>query len=242
MSEYYKTSGFVIAKSDLKEADQLFGFYSKDFGKVRILGKSIRKIRSKLRAGVDMMYFSELEFVQGKGYKTLTDASVLEKYKDIRTNLNKLEIANRICETADSLIRGQEKDEGIFNLLNEVFNKLNNFQFSILNFQLMYHYFFWNFVSLLGYRIDMYDCPLCQGRFRPEGLCFMPEEGAVVCHNCSRGEIIEILPEAVKMVRFLTENGWERVSKLKFGKKHMEGLEDLSLRYLGYLKSMARCV
>ncbi|MCX6760396.1 MAG: DNA repair protein RecO, partial [Candidatus Nealsonbacteria bacterium] len=95
MTDYYRSPGFVIAKNDLREADQLFSFFSRDFGKVEILGRAVRKIKSKLRAGVDLIYFSELEFIQGKAYKTLTDSSVIEKFKNIRSDLNKLEIAHR---------------------------------------------------------------------------------------------------------------------------------------------------
>jgi len=237
MSEYYKTSGFVIAKNDLKEADQLFSFYSRDFGKIKILGRSIRKIKSKLRAGVDTMYFSELEFVQGKGYKTLTDALAIEKYRNIKCDLDKLEIANRICETANNLLHGQEKDESIFCLIDDTFKRLND---GVLNQELIYYHFFWNFVSLLGYQIDIYDCPLCQKRFVPEGLYFKPEEGGIVCGDCSNGEKTKISPDAVKLVRFLTENSWNGISKLKFEKKCLEELEELSSRYLRWLVAFSR--
>lgn len=235
MSEFYKSSGFVIAKRDLREADQLFSFYSKDFGKVEILGRAIRKIKSKLRAGVDMMYFSELEFIQGKAYKTLTDALAIEKFKNIKSDLAKLEIAHRICQAADSLIRGQERDDGIFDLLEETFTRLNG---NASNQELIYHHFFWNFVSLLGYQVDLYFCPLCQRKLAPDSLFFMPEEGGIACGDCSKEQEAKIYPEAIKMARFLTENDWERISKLKFDLKHLEYLEDFSSRYL---KAMVRC-
>ena len=59
-----------------------------------------------------------------------------------------MEIAQKISKAADVLIKGQEKDKRIFDLLKESFNKLNNLQSS----QLLYHYFFWNLVSFLGYQ------------------------------------------------------------------------------------------
>ncbi|MCX6759803.1 MAG: DNA repair protein RecO [Candidatus Nealsonbacteria bacterium] len=236
MSDFYRSPGFVIAKNDLREADQLFSFFSRDFGKVEILGRAVRKIRSKLRAGVDLIYFSELEFIQGKAYKTLTDSSVIEKFKNIRSDLNKLEIAHRICETSDTLIRGQEKDDGIYNLLDETLKRLNN---GVLNQELIYYHFFWNFVSLLGYQMDLYDCPLCQNKLTPDNLYFNPEEGAVAC--CAKKDV-KIYPEVVKIVRFLTENDWDMISKLRFERQHLEYLEDLSLRYLGYIKGMTHCV
>ena len=85
MAVHYRTQGFVLRKTDLREADQVFSIYTKDFGKLKILGKAIRKIKSKLRSGADLFYLSELEFIQGKAYKTLTDAIALNKFKNIRT-------------------------------------------------------------------------------------------------------------------------------------------------------------
>ena len=76
MATYYRTQGYVIKKTGLREADQLFTIYTEDYGKIDVLGRGIRKITSKLRSGIDLFCFSEIEFVQGKAYKTLTDAKI----------------------------------------------------------------------------------------------------------------------------------------------------------------------
>lgn len=112
MAVHYRTKGFVLAKKDLREADQLFSIYTQDFGKINILGRSIRKINSKLRAGINLFYLSEIEFIQGKNYKTLTDAIALQK-------LGYSENAFKISETLNSLVKEPEKDEKIWNLLTE---------------------------------------------------------------------------------------------------------------------------
>lgn len=243
MTDFYRSDGFVIAKNDIREADQLFRFYSRDFGKVEILGRAIRKIKSKLRAGIDLFYFSELEFIQGKAYKTLTDSLAIEKFKNIRQDLKKLEIAYRICETVDVLISGQEKDEKIFNLLEKIFTELNNCKLENDNqkLEIFYYYFFWNFTSLLGYQIDLHNCSLCQEKLSPESLFFEPEDGGMVCDNC-RKVGLKIYPEAVKIARFLTKNCWDRISKLKFEEQYMKYFKDLSSRHFDYIKMMTHCV
>ncbi len=86
MALHYRTCGFVIKKNDIAEADRIFTVFSQDFGKIKILGKAIRKITSKLKSGIDTFYLSEIEFIQGKTYKTLTDSVVLEKFENIKKN------------------------------------------------------------------------------------------------------------------------------------------------------------
>lgn len=133
MAVHYRTLGFIFKKTDRGEADQLFTIFTKDFGKLEILGKAIRKIKSKLRSGAELFYFSEIEFIQGKTHKTLTDAILIEKFENIKKDLGKLKIAHKITDVVDGLVGGQEKDENIFNLLNEVFKRLNNLKLETEN-------------------------------------------------------------------------------------------------------------
>jgi len=77
---HYRTRGIILKEANRGEADRLFILYTKDFGKIEILGKGIRRINSKLRPGISFPSLSEIEFIQGKRYKTLTDASLLADF------------------------------------------------------------------------------------------------------------------------------------------------------------------
>ena len=257
---HYRTQGFILKKKDLREADQVFTVYTKNFGELENLGKAIRKIKSKLRSGTELFYLSEIEFIQGKTYKTLTDAITIEKFKNIRTcfvplsagnldssgnssyslelkqNLDRLKIAYQIAGVADNLIRGEEKDEKIWDLLNEVFNKLNNCSLFIVRCSLIYYYFLWNLLSILGYQIDLYNCALCQKKLLPEKLYFNPEEGGMIDLNCfekiKKGEAIP--PEVIKILRIFLNKDWYTLLKLKINDSYKKSLESISENYLSY--------
>jgi len=262
MSVHYRTQGFILKKIDLREADQLLTFYTKDFGRLEILGKAIRKIKSKLRAGAELFYLSDIEFIQGKTHKTLTDAITIEKFKNIRTcsprsqnldslrsssyslelrnDLERLKIAYQIAEVADILIKGQEKDEKIWDLINEVFNRLDNWKLEIENCKLkiIYYYFLWNLSSILGYQIDLYNCSFCQKKLFPEKLYFNPKEGGIICLDCFKKEknrdrsIFLISPEVIKIFRLFLDKNWMILSKLKIGQKQRKELEEVSRSYI----------
>jgi len=235
----YRTQGLILKKENRSEADQLFNIYTKDFGKLEILGKAIRKITSKLRSGAELFYLSEIEFIQGKVYKTLTDAILVNKFKNLRRDLGKLKIAYRISNIFDSLVRGQEKDENIWNLLMHVFNELDNQQPTISNQQLLYYYFLWNLFSFLGYSPQLYNCISCQKKLIPEILYFNFNEGGIVCQNCFRkikkGKIIPA--EIIKILRFILEKDWSRIKKLKIDKDQLKSLENTSSDYLASLQN-----
>ena len=226
-----QTQGFILAKNNWAEADQVLTVYTEDFGKLEVLGKAIRKIKSKLRGGAELFYLSEIEFIQGRIRRTLTDAVSIERFENIRKDLEKLKIAYQISEVADNLIRGQEKDQEIFNLLNDLFNKLNARDLSPASYYLIYHYFFWNLLSLLGYRIDLYNCVFCQKKLIPQDLCLDPSAG-IICSECFKKNrdrpVFSISPEVIKILRLFLNKDWQILTKLKADASCRHLLESIS--------------
>ncbi len=235
MSVYHRTQGFVLKKTDLREADQIFVVYAEDFGRVEVLGKGMRKIKSKIRSGIDVFYLSEIDFVQGKKQKTLIGATIIDKFINIRSSPEKLDIAHKIAVAIDSLIVEQEKDKQIWDLLKEVFEKLNNSEFTSFiddatKGQVIYYYFLWNLLSALGYKSDLYHCASCGNKLLPEKNCFIPKGGILCCECVGDGQGLgsedseEIHQDIIKILRILENRGWETLAKLKTQKTHLQGL------------------
>jgi DNA repair protein RecO (recombination protein O) len=146
----YRTQGLILKKEDRGEADRLFTIYTKDFGKLAILGRGIRKISSKLRGGAEVFYLSEIEFIQGKAQKTLTDAVLIESFNNLRQNLNRLKVAQLVAKAADSALVAPEADPKIWDLLCKVFKKINDSKAGPEDSKEIYKYFLANFKTCLG--------------------------------------------------------------------------------------------
>ena len=241
MFVHYRTLGLILAKRDRGEADQLFTVYTRDFGKLEVLGKAIRKISSKLRSGVEIFYLSEIEFIQGKIYKTLTDVLLIKKFQNLKKNLERLDIAYGISEDLDNFVRGEEPDKKIWQLILEVFERLNNSQLTTYNLQLIYYYFFWNFISILGYKPELYFCVACQKKLKPEKLYFSSKEGGIICQDCSKsfgvpsGSGIETKQEVVKILRKILEKDWKILSRLRNIKEYLKSIETISKNYSSFI-------
>jgi DNA repair protein RecO (recombination protein O) len=151
MFTHYRSSGFVLAKKDRGESDQLFTIFTRNFGKVEVLAKAVRKITSKLRPGIELFYFSEIAFIQGRVYKTLTDVVLVDKLSYLRRNLEHLVLAYKIAEVFDKLITGQEKDEALWHLLQETFGKLNRPMSEPADRKMLYRFFLGQLSAILGY-------------------------------------------------------------------------------------------
>ncbi len=236
MAVRYGTSALVIKKTDKGEADQILTLFTKEFGKLQILGRAIRKIKSKLRPGAELFCCSEIEFIQGRTFKTLTDTVILDSFRNLRKDLARMKIVFRIAEIVDKLIKGEEKDKKIWRLLLETFKRLDSSSFSGL---LIYYYFVWNFFSVLGYQIDLYHCFICQKKLKPETLYFDPEQG-LICSECLSSQILqsktweekEVSPEVIKILRLFIERDWDILAKLKISDKDKRDLASVSESFL----------
>lgn len=244
---HYRSLGLILKKEDRGETDQLFTIYTKNFGKLEILGKAVRKISSKLKPGAEVFYLSEIEFIQGKAYKTLTDTILIDKFENLRKDYNpptassrsagplkRLRVANKISEILDNLIKGQERDEKIWQLLIEIFIKLNSPSLIADHLLLIYYYFLWNILSILGYHPELYNCAICQKKITPEKIYFSLKEGGIICQNCFKKDqnTKEVKPEIVKILRIILKKNWKLLFKIKIEPEYLKSLRLISENYL----------
>lgn len=222
MNTKYRTRGFVFKYEDRGEADRSFSVFTEDFGRLEILAKAIRKINSKLRSGIGIFYFSKVEFIQGKSYKTLTDTLLEAKV----VGPENFEIASKISQVMDIFLKGQEKDSCLFKLLEEVFGRFSK----NVDFNLLYYYFLWNFLSLQGYSPQVDVCSLCRGKLNPYSVYFSAKEGGVVCKKCSFKDTLarKINSDIVKILRIIQKKDLQTLLKLKIAKPSRQMLSSLS--------------
>jgi len=234
---HYRTQGFIFKKENRGESDQLFKIYTKDFGKIEVLAKGIRKISSKLRPGADILSLSEIEFIQGKTGKTLTDTILIDKFSGLKRDLKRLTIAQKIGDLLEDFLKIQEPDNKIWKLILETFQRINNSSLAIEKCYLLYYYFFWNLVSLLGYKPELYYCLSCRKKLKPEKNYFNPGEGSIICQDCSKKtkNLIEVKTETIKILRLAAEKDSKFFLKIKNAREHLKDLKEISGNYEKFL-------
>jgi len=265
MAISYRTQGFVLKKADFLEADRILTIYTKDFGKLEILAKGLRKIKSKLRGEVELFCLSDIEFVLGKVYKTLIDASLINNFGNTRKDLNRLKLAYKVSQISIDFLKGEERDENLWKLFNEFFQELNSIFLTKKELLLLYYYFFWNFFSILGYKIELQNCSLCQKKLKPDynppttrgaqtkvlggrreggvpqaGPYLYFKEGGVICSQCfkkeKKGKRIDI--NLIKILRLILKRDFETLKKIKVKITWQRELKMMSESYLSFLKGL----
>lgn len=233
MFVYYRTKGIVIGQKDRGEFDQLFTIFTQGFGKLEILGKAIRKTSSKLRRGIAPFYLAEIEFIQGRAQKTLTDAILIRKFEGVRNDLERLDLAFRIGEVLDNSVKGQEPDEKIWQLLLRALEKLDNWRSPVdrEKLEIFYHYFLWNLLATMGYRPELYSCLACRKKLEPKKNYFSLAEGGAICSDCLKTKEQELGPETIKILRIILEGKLETLLRLKIENPYLKELKSISEKY-----------
>lgn len=237
MALHYKTKGFVFKKEDRADADRVFSVFTRDFGRVEIFAKAIRKISSKLKGGIEIFSLSDLEFIQGKNRKTLTDAIFIQKPENIIKDPEKIKIAGRACGMLDAFIKGQELDEKIWEVILDFFEKLNNCPQKTIDSQPIHFYFFWNFISALGYAPQLSACATCQKPLDQNDLYFSHKQGGIINGACAVVDTNaqKINPDVVKMLRLFLKKDWQTICRLKTNFVSLALFEDVSNNHYTYL-------
>ena len=142
----------------------------------------------------------------------------MDRFSYLRQDLKRAAYAYYIVELIDKLIPEAQKDERIFKLIFEAFNKLNQPKTKL---DLIIKYLEINFISLLGYEPELKKCVNCGISLKPRKNYFSFELGGILCQNCKNEDLksIEISPDSIKFLRILLEKDIDFTERLSVNEK-----------------------
>lgn len=120
----YTSEGIVLSRKNYGEADRILIVFSKNYGKLSLLAKGIRKIKSKKRGHLEI--FSRIKFsaVNGSGMDIMTEAVTLNDFAGVRVNLNKISLAYYFCEVVNKITHEDGNPSKTYLLLSNSLEKL----------------------------------------------------------------------------------------------------------------------
>lgn len=117
----YHTEGFVLSGQSVGEANKYFWIFTRDFGMVGAMAQGVRLLQSKLRYSLQDYSYSKISLVRGKQVWRIVGAI---KEKDISSPLDdsqgKFELLAKTFSLLIRLVRGEEKNETLFNHISSV--------------------------------------------------------------------------------------------------------------------------
>ncbi len=116
-----KTDGIVIKKNDHSEADRNLTLFTRNFGKIDINIRGIRKSKKRHLNGADLFGVSSFVIYKKDEYYVLSSFELIENFYNIRKNLEKLNISYHILEILnDILVENETRLTQYNDLLNSL--------------------------------------------------------------------------------------------------------------------------
>lgn len=150
----YTTDGWILSSSDLGEANRYLEIFTKDLGLIHAHAQGVRYLKSKQRYNLQNFSSVKVALVRGRDIWRLTSASAIISPSSLMTNREKFQLAGRVFSLIKRLIKGEEKDDNLYNELDSgvTFLLQNSFSAeSLKNFEAVWVL---RILSRLGYIAD----------------------------------------------------------------------------------------
>lgn len=215
------------------EADRLLTLYTRDFGKLKAIGKGARKPRSRKTGHIELFMRSQFMIAQGRNLDIVTQVETVEPYRGIRSDLIRTTYAAYAVELLDSFTPEAEKHTGIYQLLSNALTWFGETD----NLLLAARYYELRLLSLVGFQPQLFFCVVSGEVVEQEDQYFSAEEGGLfkAAHRHRDRRARPISAAAVKVMRFLQTHTWESVQNLQLRRELHQELEMVMHYYLQFL-------
>ncbi len=119
--------GIIVNRRNIWETDRLVTILTKNFGKITVVAKGVRKMKSKNRANLEPGNIIKGFFIITKSMPLLTQSSLIEDASEVKKNLTNISQLQQFLEIIDKLFVEEEIPDDIFHLILKIRGSITNF-------------------------------------------------------------------------------------------------------------------
>ena len=194
----YRDQGVVLRTIQLGESDRIVTLVTQGHGKVRAVAKGVRKTKSRFGARLEPISHVALLLYEGRELDVVTQAEVVDHFRVIREDLDRLARATAMLEATDQVAQERQANPRLYQMLVGALRAL-----AARNAPLLVPAFFLKLVSLEGFHPVLDGCASCGDDGDLVG--FDLAEGGALCRACARGR--RISPEALALIGRVLDGG-----------------------------------
>jgi DNA repair protein RecO (recombination protein O) len=254
---FRKTEAVVVKATNLREADKIITFFSKDFGKIQGVAKGVRKIKARnsgkleLFTRVNVIFFQKTEPLQGSGFPErhpllrITQVDVLESFPQLKQEFHRIVGASYIAEFLNRIFEDYDATHTeVYGLVCETFRTLATCE-QIRNILPAFEV---KLLSHLGYRPILDHCTSCRAQFRAPNIQenhqprvaplwgFSSSTGGVVCPRCKalKKDSIPVSLPAIELVRQLLKQSIRKSPEIVLSNDQYREIKALLANHFRY--------
>jgi DNA repair protein RecO (recombination protein O) len=206
-----RTAAIVIGGFPLGERDRVVVLFTRDFGQVRGVARSARRLRSRFAGALELFTLGQLVFFDG-GHGELVRIDhfdVVQPFARVREDLDRLGQAAWMVECVGRLTAARDPSPGLYTLLARA---LRSLEAGVVPGRVAV-VFGARLVDLLGHRLRLDPCASCGRRgFRASVPPVIDlEAGGLLCAACGgrrAAGALAISPAALTVLRRVRAGAW----------------------------------
>lgn len=229
-----KTEAIVLKSQKQGETSKIVTLYTRAFGKMKMIAKGARSIKSRFGATLEPASYISIVFYEkeNREIQFLSQAEILETFPKILKNLERTTLAMAVCELVNKLEIGVSSNLTLFRLILETLRAINSAVKEPRNCFLAFEV---RILGIFGFRPNFNACLQCGNRNLGE-VVFDVAHGGYTCANCRRrqspGMVLE--QEALGALRAFQHTPLSRLNGYLASTTAQQQVDDFLLDYIKY--------
>jgi len=230
-----KIEGIIVSEVDYKESSKIINVLTPEYGIIGIVARGTKKVKSNLSGVTSKLTYGYFHVnYKENGLSTLIEVDVIDKFKNIRKDIDLMCYSVYILELSDKVYK-HEKSSMIYELLIASLKKIDEgYDYKVIS-----NIFELKMLDFLGIRPVIDSCVNCGSKV--DIVTISSYRGGYLCKNCAHGELIVNI-KTIKLLRMFYYVDIAKITKLEVTENIKKELSrfiyDYYDRYSGiYLKS-----
>ncbi len=211
MSHLYRDEAVVLRTQKLGEADRIVTFLTRGSGRIRAVGKGVRRTRSKFGSRLEPFMQVDLQLAHGRSLDIVTQVETIEPFgRMISDDYGRYTAGTAMLETAERLV-AEEREPAVQQYLLLV-AALRALADGRLDPTLVLDSFLLRSLATAGYAPSFDQCARC-GAAGPH-RSFSSGAGGMLCGGCRLPGSATPTAETVRLLGALLTGEWEKATAI----------------------------
>ena len=203
--------GIVLASYDYKEKDKLVELFSVELGKITAILKGCKAPSAKLKFAFQPFCFAEFSVVRSGKFYQITNASLIDSFFNISTDLDTYYLANVMLELVSVATSEEEQNPKLFVLIATT---LKYICYDKINPYLVTLKFCVDMLAGIGYSASYTKCSCC-GLNYTNKVYLNLDTGEYACLSCKNDNSIVLSHQTFSCIKIANNTDYDRLNSVK---------------------------
>ncbi len=222
-----KVEGIVIRTTDYGESNKIITLFTRELGKIGLMCRGAKKPRSRFAASSQLFIYGTFVFHESTGLSTLSQADMIESFRDVRNDLVTAAYAMYIVELIDKLTEEKKSNPYLFELLYQLLHYLDEG----LDKDVLMWIFEMKMLPVAGIKPELDRCASCGStEIVPT---FSIKEAGFLCKRCDEGDehAFHLSSHTARLLRLFFYLDLERIGNVSLKQETKRELKQVIQAY-----------